>query len=260
MTPYALATAWLFATPTSLMAVSLSITDAISETVGTTAVIPDSGSADNTTNWETSSTVGIFEMNGGDFYMRVSATNPTGGLASQNDSLMVVRTVDSQGLTDTGTLSVYVRPDPLEDTPWSLDLNFSFFSDQALTVPAPLTLLLTSLDIDYDQQYFVSNASFFTNITSDNSDITTPGTVPTGYSGFTATDDSVVNNPAHAVASVGQGDSFDIRIAHNAVALFMFEFRDPSSVVGLIPEPSTSLLAMAGLAMFGLRRRRPHLA
>ena len=256
----ALSASCLTGVSTLANAASLAITGIVSDTIGTTAqlVAPNlSGTADNTNTWAVG-TVGVFEMNNGAYYMAVNATNPTGGLVPANDSLMVTRTVDSQGLTDNGTLSVYVRPNPLTATEWSLDLNFSFFSDVALTTPAPLQLLLTSLDIDFAQRYFTSNTSFDNNTTGVTTDLITPGTVPSGYTGFTtiAGANSTYDDPAHAVASFGQGSSFDIRLAHNAVALFMFEFRDPSLVTGLIPEPSSSLLLLGGVSMLGLIRRR----
>jgi len=242
--------------PCPLFAVSLSITNTILDTVGTTTNIPvgSSGTADNTTDWGIG-TVGIFEMNAGAFYMRVSATNPTGGVNPANDSLMVARTTNSQGLTDAGTLSVYVRPNPLSNTPWTLDLNFSFFTDSALTIAAPITLLLTSLDIDFNQRYYTSNSTFSSNILAENTLLSAASPI-SGYTGFTSGGNSEFDDARYAVASVGTGSSFDIRVAHNNVALFMFEFRDPSSVTGLIPEPSSALLALGGLSMFGLRRRR----
>lgn len=238
-------------------AASLQITGILSDTIGTTAVIPitTSGTADNTNSW-TVGTVGTFQMNHGAYYMKVSATNPTGAVVPANDSLMVTRTVNSQGLTDTGTLSVYVRPDPDRGASWTLDLNFSFYSDVGLTTPAPLKLQLTSLDIDYAQRYYTKNSSFYSNVTAIGTDLIAASAV-SGYTGFTtpANHDSVVNDPLHAVASVGEGSSFDVRLAHDAVALFMFEFRDPSIVTGLVPEPSSALIAALG-ALALLRRRR----
>jgi len=245
-------------------AASLAITGTVSHTIGTTAVISlgTSGTADNTTTWSTAAPVGVFQMNGGAYYMQVNATAPTGGLSPGNDSLMVTRTVNSQGLVDTGTLSVYVRPDPLTATPWSLKLNFSFYSDASRTMPAPLQLQLTSLDIDYAQRYYTSNASFDGNVTSVGTDLIAPGTAVSGYTGFTTVPNanSAFNDPAHAVASYGYGSSFDVSIAHDAVALFMFEFRDPSLVTGLVPEPSSSLLLLGGVSMLCFVRRRSQVA
>lgn len=243
----------------ALHAQSLSITGTLSNTVGTTGLIPGSGTADNTDTWALG-TVGVFVINNGDYYMRVNATNPTGGLDPANDSLMVIQTQNSQGLTDAGTLSVYVRPNPLTNSEWSLNLNFSFFSDSGLNNAAIINnMMLTSLDIDFNQLYYTSNSSFSSSQTYNTiqgpSAITTPGITPSGYTGFTAAGDSTFNNPRHAVSSTGTGSSFDIQLGHNAVALFMFEFRNPSSIIA-IPEPSSALLVLGGIAMFGMFRRR----
>lgn len=242
-----------------LNAQSLSITGTISDTVGTTGLIPGSGTTDNTSNWALG-TVGVFEINHGAYYMRVSATNPTGGLNPANDSLMVIQTQNSQGLDDTGTLSIYVRPSPATNTAWTLDLDFSFFSDSDLNDAAIITnMMLTSLDIDFNQRYYTSDSTFSSSQTYSTIDgpsaITTPGITVPGYTGFTAAGDSTFNNPRHAVSSTGTGSSFDIQLGHNAVALFMFEFRNPSSIIA-VPEPSSALLILAGISTFGLIRRR----
>jgi hypothetical protein len=236
----------------SSSAQSLSVTGVVSETVGTTAIVSGSGSSDNTATFS-SGTVGVFAMNGGSRYMKVTASNPPGGLVPGGDSLMVARTVNSQGLTDNGTLSVYVRPGT--DTAWTLDLNFSFFSDAALTTAAPLGLQLTSLDIDYAQRYYVSNSTFTHNVTSVGTNLTSAPAIA-GYTGYTAVPDATFSDPNAAVASWGVGSSFDTRLAHDNVALFMFEFRQPSAVTGLAPEPSSALLAISGVMALGLKRRR----
>jgi hypothetical protein len=253
-------------------ATNLAITGVISQTVdtglsGTTNV--SGGSFDNTTTFATG-TVGVFQMNGGSHYMRVTASNPTGALQVGEDALMVARTTNSQGLTDNGTLSIFVKPSPGTGSPavtaWTLDFNFSFFADAGLTIAAPIGLQLTSLDIDYFQRYYVSNSSFTHNVTSAGTTITSAPAVA-GYTGFTSGPDAVASNPNAAVASWGLGSSFDIRVGQqtnsssvpvvgSSQALYMFEFRDPSSVVGLVPEPSSALLTLTGVMALGLKRRR----
>ncbi len=252
-------------------AASLVIDSVKSQTVGTTAVIPQntSGDASNTTFWNTG-VVGQFvvgDSNSNLYGLRVSATNPTGKLVSGTDSLMVARTVDSQGLKDTGTLSVYVRMTgtntannaPTTDGRWTLDLNFSFFNvtpdgggGYNFTTPHSLGLQLTSLDIDFNQRYYTSATSFSSNITYAPTKIVAAPAI-SGFAGFTAAGDSQFNNPAHAVSSKGTGSSFDVRLSHDRVALYMFEFRDPSNI---IPEPSTvTLTLMAGFVVVGFFRR-----
>lgn len=260
--------------PSHLHAQSLAITGVISETVGSTAILAAppaglnaSGTEENTATFNTG-VAGVFTMTGG-LYMRVSTSNNTGSLAVGRDALMVARTVNSQGLTDNGTLSIYVRnpvsTDPgaaMGTTAWSLDVNFSFFSDPGLSIAAPTNLLLTSLDVDFAQRYYTKNTSFTSNTTYYGVDGTNLITAPavSGYTGYTTAvgADSVVNNPEHAVSSGGSGSSFDIRLSHDRVALFMFEFRDPPTVIA-IPEPSSALLVMGGISALGLMRRRQRL-
>lgn len=243
-----------------------------SQTVGSTAAIPGSGTAANTNFWTAGTVVGAFILRdgaGNHYGMQVTASNPTENLKSGTDSLMVVRTENSQGLTDTGTLSVYVRPTGTNTADgaatvsgaWSLDLNFSFYevtgdllSGFTITAtPAVVGLQLTSLDIDYGQKYFTQNSSF-TGGNSTYSPTNITGTAaPTGYTGFRASGDSSFSNPAHAVSSKGTGSSFNVQVAHESVALYMFEFRDPSMIV---PEPGTgSMLALGliSLLLFGRR-------
>lgn len=257
--------AGLITTQATVNAASLVIDSVVSQTIGSTAIVNPSGSTDNTNTWNVG-VVGEFILKDAsdNFYgLRVSASAPSGALAAGTDSLMVARTVDSQGLTDAGTLSVYVQrtgllPDPPTPQEWSLDLNFSFYTVTGGTTitSTPLsigTLLLTSLDIDFNQRYYTQDADFSANNTYGATNLTAAPPV-TGYTGFTATDPSAFDNPAHAVSSVGTGSSYDVKIAHNSNALYMFELRNPSAIV---PEPNTTSLAVIGaFALFGLVRRR----
>ena len=248
-----------------LHAQSLEITGVQSQTVGSGgATITGSGSPTNATTWAVGSAgVGVFQMNGGTHYMKVSATSFTGALSPSSPTLMVARTVNSQGLTDQGTLSVYVAP--TSAAAWTLDLNFSFYSDSALLTPATITeFQLTSLDIDFSQRYYVQTADFTGGTSFTYSPLSGPFAGSTnitsapaiaGFTGFTAVPSASFSDPRAAVSSRGTGTNFDIKLAHNAVALYMFEFRQNSSII--IPEPTSALLASAGMALFGLRRRRP---
>lgn len=245
--------------PAILNADSIVIDSVILQTVGSTAVIPEGsgGSHDNTNTWATGA-VGSFVMKdslGNTFGMVVSATNPTGNLTAGSDSLMVVRTVNSQGLTDNGTLSIFVYPTTAGA--WSLDLNFSFYNldGGAINLSSPYSLdklLLTSLDIDFSQRYYTSNTSFSSNQVYLPTQLTAASALA-GYTGFTSSGNSSFNNPAYAVSSTGTGYSYDIHVAHTSQALFMFEFRDPSTVV---PEPTSAVMAGLGsVILVGFMRR-----
>lgn len=266
----------------NINAQSFEVSSVISQTIGISASLPDagngipaSGNASNTTIWNTGQ-VGLFNINAyaigntppiiANYVLQVLATSPTGSLVSGTDSLMVARTVNSQGLTDQGTLSVYVRPvgdvqgegsgntPAVVATPWSLSLTFNFFTDATLATPVNVDLLLTSLDIDFNQRYYSNDADF------DGGNFTSVGTqlvaAPpvAGFTGFTAPGNSAFNNPNFAVSSSGTvKSSFSVQLAHDNVALYMFEFRNPSEI---IPEPSTAALAtISGFLLVGFMRR-----
>lgn len=231
------------------VAESLSIDSVILQTVGTTSNIPGSGDATNTDIWSVGEVGRFTAVDGANtFGIIVSATNPTGSLTAGTDTLMVARTTNSQGLTDTGTLSVYVR----STGRWSLDLNFAIFN-ATFTAPVNIDLTLTSLDIDFNQRYYTSTTSFSTNQTYAPTNITAAPLV-TGFNGFTAAGNSSFSDTPHAVTSKGLAqNSFNIRLSHDNVALYMFEFRDPSV---LVPEPTTAALLLgAGILGFARRRR-----
>ncbi|MFZ4681545.1 MAG: hypothetical protein ACOYMS_03500 [Terrimicrobiaceae bacterium] len=263
--------------PRFLRADSLEVSGIKSETIGTTAVITGGGSAANTTFWSLG-TVGQFIMlssSGTSYGLEITADSRSGALHVATDSLMVARTVNSQGLTDNGTVSVYVRPtgtNAVLDAPdipddisgatstWTLDLTFSFFEvapdglgGYNFTSPYSVDLLLTSLDIDFNQKYFTKDANFTSNMTYTPTSITAASGGPVGYTGFTASGDSTFNNPAFAVSSGGTGSSFSVQISHNSMALYMFEFRDPSEIV---PEPGTATLVGMGVLLLLARNRR----
>jgi len=240
-----------------------SITQSLLETKGTTTNITSSGNKENTTTFPTisgtSAVVGRFLVSDGTntYGLEVSVSNPTGSLQQGQDSLMVARTTNSQGLTDTGTLSIYVSPGDasVASGEWSLDVRFSFFNVEGTTFTTAFspTLLLTSLDIDANQRYYTDNADFSANNLYAGSTLSSASAI-TGYTGFTAGGSANFNDPASAVSSLGAAgvSEFDVRLQHNNVALFMFEFRDPSQIV---PEPSAAVL-LGAFATIGLLRRR----
>jgi len=264
---FSIALVALAASSGTSFAQSLSINGVISQTVGTTPTVGGAGTLSNTTTFATG-TVGVFSMTNGvtTSYMRVSTSNPTGSLVIGRDALMVARTVNSQGLTDTGTLSILVRPvTTAPNTPldivnrWTLDTRFEFFSDLALTTRATTNLLLTSLDIDFNQRYYTDNTDFSSNVrygTPGSPTLVTTlsgGDAISGFSGFTAPGSGTISDQRFAVGSAGNQHTFDIKLSNNNEALFMFEFRNPSQI---IPEPSSAILMTAGLSMLCLHRRR----
>jgi len=256
-------------------AASILLTSPIKETFGTIKTIPGGGSASNTdSNWVytanpgastrlVSEVAGAFNItvDGVAQYMTVEVTGSSTGVTPAQDSLMVVQTVNSQGLTDTATLSIYVRPTPV--AAWIMDITLRFWDDysagtQEFSNPlATNVAILTSLDIDFSQRFYFKTSDVASTWTSPTTQITpvAPGNVIPGYTGFRAAGDATFNNPDYAVGARSvPDDSFSFKLAHNNVALYMIELRDPSNY--LVPEPSSALLGALGLLGLLSRRRR----
>ncbi|WFB36881.1 hypothetical protein P3T73_03780 [Kiritimatiellota bacterium B12222] len=228
----------------------------VSDTVGTTAVISGSGTKDNTTTFALGE-VGRFGIlvDGVQRYMSVNMNSVSGSLTVGEDSLMVTQTVNSQGLTDSGTLSIYISPD--SKSAWTANMSFSFYEDEALTTPFTPGILLTSLDIDYDQVYSVKNDDIDDSILYGATQLTSHKDLPPGYTGFIGEGNAEFYDPEFAVSTLSTSQEINFALAHDDVALFMFEFRNPPAVI-----PEVGTLAMMGIVILSagslalLRRRK----
>ncbi len=226
----------------------------------TNAAITGSGSTTNTTPWTFDSRA-RFLLSSSNLTVgfEVAPVGATGSMTTNTDSLMIARTVNSQGLTDPGTLSVYVN----RTSAWSLDLAFRFYDTNFIGL-IPVRVLVTSFDIDYSQRYSIVNSQFVSYTVATNTALAITNTGPLTV--FTAAGDAVFEDPQFAVSALtGTNQSeFTLRFEHNAVALFMLEFRDPSEIVTLtkeipIPEPAvvaSLALAAGGAALVRGRKRR----
>lgn len=244
---------------------SLAITNIVQEVVGSTSTVTGSGSTANTTTWTLSSSA-RFLMSGTNAAgesitvgLEIQPTANSGGLQPNTDSLMIARTANSQSLTDTGTVSIYVAP--AAAGAWSLDLAFRFY-DPGFTTPVATPIWLTSLDLDFNQQMTLLESDIQSYTLETGSDIGV--TDQDGAYRFTGVGDSVYSDPDHAVSVETLADSeFNIRLQHTGVALFMFELRNPSDnvtyanpVTVTVPEPTGAMLiGSAGLLLL-MRRRR----
>jgi hypothetical protein len=188
--------------------------------------------------------------------MRVTYNGTTSGSldTSLNSGFMIARTVNSQGLTDQGTLSILLKFNG-GTNPRAASFTFNFL-DATGTVPLPAEVRITSLDIDFLQFNTFNNSEMNTAgavVGSNVSSSTLGGT--TTYFDPTPATNSVVNNPNSAVTIDTTGSSFEVDLgtsdAGTTYALYMIEFRDRSQV---IPEPSAALLG--GLGVLALLRRR----
>lgn len=212
-------------------ALSAEIINTITETVGSNYEISGSGDASNTTNW-VEGIVGKFtiNINGETKYLTVNASNVS-GLDPSGDSLMVIQTVNSQGLTDTGTLSIYFRP---TDNSFVADISFNFWEDEDATIPLNPNIQVTVLDLDHNQKFQISNDSFNSYYTyTDSSGNPTKVTVDVGSTTteFEGVGNSVVNEPLNAVSLLTDSAQIEMSFSHTSVYLAMFEFRTPSVVL-----------------------------
>ena len=218
---------------------SAEIISTISDTVGSNYVVVSSGSSANTTSWS-EGTVGKFEINinGETRFLTVDADNIE-GLDPDGDSLMVVQTVDSQGLTDSGTLSIYFRP---TESSFIADITFSFWEDEDATIPLNPNIQITVLDLDHDQKFEISNDSFNSYHTYTNSsNKPTKVTADVGGSAteFQGSGSSSIDNPLNAVSLLTNSEQVSMTFSHTAVYLAMFEFRNPSTVLSTDATPDS---------------------
>jgi|GEM_PF-1283937 len=241
--------------------------------VGTTAVITGSGSKNNTESWNFSDSARFF-LNGDDgspnknpvtFGLDVRPVATSGAFQPDTDSLMIAQTVNSQGLTDTGSLSLYISP---SNGDWTGTFRFSFYAGangtSDFTTPSRVSAEVTSLDLDFDQRmvlYRSELAGYALNVPTDVV-VTEPSSDLIQFQGL---GNAQFNDPEAAVVALyNNAREFNIMFAHDSVALFMFEFRNPPSdlddanleFTSTAPAPSTALLLAPALFLVPALRRR----
>lgn len=219
---------------------SAQIISTISDTVGSNYVVSGSGDSSNTTTW-VEGVVGKFalDINGVTRYLTVSAED-FGGLNPNNDTLMVVQTVDSQGMDDTGTLSIYFRPS--QSSGFECDITFNFWEDEAATIPLSPELLVTMLDLDHNQRVQILNdsyASYYTYTNANNATTKVTAAVGDIYTEFQGSGNSTHDNPRNAVSITTDAHDVKLKFLHQAVYLAMIEFRNPSAVLSADADPDS---------------------
>lgn len=239
---------------------------------GTNTSVPGSGSANNFKVGVTNGSFAVFDMqkDGHDFAdLRVTYNGGAG-----SDKILVARTSDSQGLTDAGTITIL-----LDHTTAGYIGAFKFdwftpgsFVNGVKTSGSLISdaILYTTFDIDYFQ--FVGaktnqlqSYAFNTNTLLRADLMESPGFIRAEDSNAMST----VTEPKTAVQFLTRSGSASHDIimgkqSSGGPSLFMFEFRDPSQILGNtftpvpvnIPEPTSLLLASSVLAIgFWIRRR-----
>ncbi|RYD22362.1 MAG: hypothetical protein EOP88_08315 [Verrucomicrobiaceae bacterium] len=197
----------------------------------------------------------------------ISGTLDTTGSAS---GMMIAQTSNSQGLTDTGTISVLTGFSSTgTGGTSSTTLRFTFFEPDSL-IPKSVALELTSFDFDYNQFIQVNNSDFTHEAHGSRLTKTTNSTAGTTTWADTKNSDSTFTDSRNAVVLNNVADSsFDLTVGKQGTgnSLFMFEFRDPSQILDTpltpttlgpapIPEPTAAVLGGFATLVLLMRRRK----
>ena len=241
--------------------------------------MPDSGSTANYSNTTSVGDYAVFDIQTRDEFgvvtsdyaqLKVTYLTDNGSVGSD---LMVGQTVNSQGLTDTGTLSVLASYGSGLST---VSLQFDWYAfgsyvDGDWTESAsllPLQINYTALDIDYDQIVGVAKSDI-DNYTLEENSLLTPSD---DGSSIVFTDDDArtnVDNPLAAVSFTSNTSGTQVvsmgKQNGPGNALFIFEFRDPGTIAPFlepettaVPEPAAAglLLGMSAIIVTMLQSRR----
>jgi len=195
--------------------------------------------------------------------MQVYGTLNTAGGRS---GLMIAQTSNSQGLTDTGTLSIltgFSAAGP-DGSSW-VKLGFSFTEPDSVT-PISLAQEITSFDYDFLQFLMIDKADF--SASDRGSNVSRTDTASTIRFFDANNTDASFSQASNAVALNNVADdfySFTVgKTQGSGNSLFMFEFRDPSinlatplNPMANIPEPASAMLfGAAGILMLLRRKNR----
>lgn len=272
----------LVAVSSAHAALNYEISGAQQEIYNTSTVIDSPSNYGN--NYSTDAAVGnyaVFDIQTNDgsgnitsdyAQLKVTYLSDNGGVGS---NILIAQTNNSQGLEDSGTLSVLMN---LADSPTggSITLQFdwytfgSFVDGEETTSSSLLAeqINYTALDIDYNQIVTV-DSSDISDYTLE-SDSLLAADNDNGSISFTDDDAQTnVDNPRTAVSFTSTTNgSQQITIGktdEGGDALFIFEFRDPGTIAAftdpestVVPEPATASLLIGSLAAaYSILRRRP---
>ena len=201
------------------------------EIFNTSTDVPNAGSYDNTLNVSNGAYVD-FEVSLENYvspeaHLRVTIDNIVIGNSVGSGDLMLAQTSNSQGLTDTGTLSFLMIGSGTK----SATLKFDWYESNGLfDTPLAEQRFITSYDIDGRQYNSFLNSDLEGIALSDTTDLvmnnlgTTTEILSLGGPAF-------LSDSEHAVAVyTNEISSQEIEVGNlvGSNALFMFEFRNPS--------------------------------
>lgn len=200
------------------------------------------------------------------FDMKVTVQNVVGTLDTSSgtkNGLMIAQTTNSQGLTDTGTLTIL--SDFASTSLTSVTFAFEFFEPDSQT-PTSVAMQLTSFDFDFGQFIQVSSSDFSQAAFGSRLTASEPVSGQLRYAAPSDSFNASFSDAPSAVSLTSVSDTgFSLtlgKLTGGGNSLFMLEFRDPSINLtsqlpqsSAVPEPSTALLcSIMGFAF--LRRKR----
>jgi hypothetical protein len=245
-------------------AVSYVISGASNEQFGTSKTVTGSGSDNN----YVAATIGSYTT-----FTLALASNPgvpvvdlrVGLVGGNAQRVMLVQTLNSQGFTDAGTISILLNTTSqgTSGPNLSADLRFDFFQ-HGTSNPYTGQFQFTTFDID-SRQSVIAGAGQFENYQLDSdSDLTATvnpnGSVTVADLQGVSSSFTEASSAASFLSNNVSGVNFTVT-SGSTVGLYAFELRSPSINVALdgptnsIPEPTLASLGLAtGLIL--LRRRR----
>jgi hypothetical protein len=224
----------------------------------------------STTNSDTDETTAYGQL-------KVTYLSDDGGVEG---NIMIAQTTSSQGLTDSGTLSVFFNTTTSGGT---VTLQFDWYSlgsfvdgvEQEDSSLLSQQINYTALDIDYGQVVSVSTADIDSYALEGDEEIGTIVTASSdevnGVTSFSSDSNSSSNayESKSAVSFLSNTDGSQQitmgKTSGSGASLFLFEFRDPSEIANfvdatetVVPEPSSAalLLGCSAVAFAALKRRK----
>lgn len=237
----------------------------------------DVPTAGDSTNWISSSAGNYVDFAMGDTnngntlsaHLRVTVGSMNIGSVVDQGNLMIAATSNSQGLTDTETISILFDGTAPTTGDYGITLTFDWYTPDGLfTTKLDHQYLYTSYDIDFNQtniwnnsdidSYYLANTAIsgVDTLLTDTVTATTTSFSDLGNTNATVSD---VRNAYSVRTTNGNQQQIELgKTTGSGNALFMLQFGDPSGNLSstLIPEPSTfMLLALSSFGIF-IRRRR----
>lgn len=161
-----------------------------------------------------------------------SADNGVRNTTADDHQVMLVQTEDSQGLTDSGTISILIN---LDTSGGSGEFTFNWYDPLpggTSTTPQELEILYTTYDLDFNQEIFFDSEEAQTITLDGNTRLdSTIGSTTNIFDPSNSS--STISEPRNAAQILSRQSSSDVfsvgKTTGTGNALYMFEFRNPSN-------------------------------